>query len=69
MIDLPPGQLTVGELLLYGAPGEGAQYEYYCSIPGHRAAGMEGIITVVLDLETSQANGGAAANDPNMMAG
>jgi hypothetical protein len=61
-IDLPPGQLTTGSLLLYGAAA-GQQYIYYCTIPGHREAGMEGIITVFLDEETARENGGAAANE------
>jgi plastocyanin len=49
--------LTVDELDLeiYAAPGESVTetvtlaagtYEMYCSIPGHRASGMEGTLTV-----------------------
>lgn len=39
---IAPG--ATGELVLEGlSPGE---YEYYCSIPGHRDAGMEGRILV-----------------------
>jgi len=30
------------DLLLFG----GAEYVFYCSIPGHRAAGMEGVLVV-----------------------
>lgn len=48
-IDLPAGEETTGSLLLYGAPGDGAEYTYYCDIPGHRTAGMEGTITVFLE--------------------
>lgn len=54
-IDLPPGQETTGTLLLYGAPGDGVEYRYYCDIPGHRSAGMEGTITVYLE-ETDESS-------------
>jgi plastocyanin len=30
----------------FSASFEGGEYEYYCSVPGHRAAGMEGKLTV-----------------------
>lgn len=64
-IDLPPQEVTTGSLLLYGAAG-GQQYVYYCDIPGHRAAGMEGVITVFLDEETAREQGGADANADQM---
>lgn len=64
-IDLPAQQETTGSLLLYGA-ADGAQYVYYCDIPGHREAGMEGIITVFLDEETAQEMGGADAAEEMM---
>ena len=67
-IDLPPEQVTTDSLLLYGAAA-GAQYVFYCDIPGHRAAGMEGVLTVFLDEETAIAEGGAAANADEEMAG
>ncbi len=40
------GETNTGELLLFGLPGDGAEYTYYCDIPGHRAAGMEGTLFV-----------------------
>lgn len=39
------GEENVGDLLLFGQPG-GLEYTYYCDIPGHRAAGMEGTLVV-----------------------
>ncbi len=42
------GDTTVGDLLLFGQPG-GTQYTYYCDIPGHREAGMEGTLMVYAD--------------------
>lgn len=56
------------ELILEAAGGETAEatvsfdagdYTYYCSIPGHREAGMEGTLTVSEDVEVS--GGGAEA--------
>ena len=39
--DIPGGE--TGEVTINAEPGE---YEYYCSIPGHRDAGMFGTLTV-----------------------
>jgi nitrite reductase (NO-forming) len=47
------GETTVGELLLFGQPG-GLEYVYYCDIPGHREAGMEGTLLVYATVEEAQ---------------
>ena len=60
-IELPAGETTTGSLLLYGAAA-GQVYTYYCDVPGHQAAGMEGRITVYLDEETAREAGGADAS-------
>lgn len=39
------GETNTGDLLLFGQPG-GFEYVYYCDIPGHREAGMEGTLIV-----------------------
>jgi hypothetical protein len=49
------GEETTGEILLFGAP-DGQTYTYYCSIPGHRANGMEGELIVYLTPEDAEAN-------------
>jgi uncharacterized cupredoxin-like copper-binding protein len=41
VVDVKGGKTSTGTLRL-AKPGT---YEFYCSIPGHRAAGMEGTIT------------------------
>ena len=52
-VEAPPGEEAVGDLLLFG----GTEYVYYCDIPGHRAQGMEGMLTVYLDEEAARAEG------------
>jgi uncharacterized cupredoxin-like copper-binding protein len=42
-IDVPSGEQ--GSLSL-DMPDEAGEYEFYCAIPGHREAGMEGVLTV-----------------------
>ena len=59
-IEFPAGETTTDSLLLYGAPG-GTTYTYYCDIPGHRAAGMEGQLSVFLTEEEALEEGGADA--------
>ncbi len=44
------GEENTGELLLFGQPG-GLEYTYYCDIPGHRSAGMEGTLFVYATAE------------------
>lgn len=52
-------QTTVsGEILLFG-PGT---YTYYCSVPGHRAAGMEGTLEV-LGPNEAPADAGSGADE------
>ena len=41
MVDVEGGKTATGSFRL-AKPGK---YTFYCSIPGHRAAGMEGTIT------------------------
>lgn len=41
------GMLAGGETATVAIPADAAgEYVYYCSVPGHRAAGMEGVLTV-----------------------
>lgn len=47
------GETETGELLLFGQPG-GLEYVYYCDIPGHRSAGMEGTLIVYATAEEAQ---------------
>ena len=44
-VSAAPGETNTGELLLFGQP-DGIEYVYYCDIPGHRSAGMEGKLIV-----------------------
>lgn len=52
-VDLPQGQTIEWQVPADLAPGT---YTFYCEIPGHRAAGMEGTLTIV---PAEQAGGGA----------
>lgn len=45
LVEAAGGEQQTGTLALFGAPG-GQTYTYYCDIPGHRSAGMEGEIIV-----------------------
>lgn len=57
-----PGESDAGRVFF----PEAGDYVFYCSIPGHRAAGMEGVITVsgdtkaLADAEAEVAGGGAS---------
>jgi plastocyanin len=44
--------------------GEAGDYVFYCTIPGHREAGMEGIVTVTGDTTTVDAAEAAATANP-----
>lgn len=52
-VSAAPGETNTGELLLFGQPG-GLEYIYYCDIPGHRPAGMEGKLIVYGSAEEAQ---------------
>ncbi|MET0627280.1 MAG: plastocyanin/azurin family copper-binding protein, partial [Acidimicrobiia bacterium] len=41
IVTVKPGKAATGKLVL-PKPGK---YQFYCSLPGHRAAGMRGTIT------------------------
>lgn len=45
LVEALGGEEVTGDLLLFGQPG-GLEYTYYCDIPGHRSAGMEGTLLV-----------------------
>lgn len=56
--------ISAGETVLVRVPADlqpGATFTFYCSVPGHRAAGMEGTITIVAATGQSQppSEGGA----------
>jgi hypothetical protein len=53
--------ISSGEIRLVLIPGDaqpGQSFTFYCSIPGHRAAGMEGTITIVPGTDSPPALGG-----------
>lgn len=50
LVEAAGGETGEGELLLFGQPG-GLAYTYYCDVPGHRSAGMEGTLFVYADAE------------------
>lgn len=52
-VSAPGGEANTDELLLFGQPG-GQSYVYYCDIPGHRAAGMEGELIVYATAEEAR---------------
>lgn len=43
---LPPGETAEGELELFAG-----EYVFYCSVPGHRAQGMEGVLEIPAEPE------------------
>jgi plastocyanin len=51
---------TTASRAFFGDPGD---YDFYCTVPGHREAGMEGVVTIEGDpitLEAAEAAGGTA---------
>lgn len=59
------GEKDIGRIFL-GEPGE---YTFFCAIPGHRAGGMQGVVTVTgpsmtLEQAVAAAGGGAAPEPP-----
>lgn len=65
--------VSAGEVKLIQTPASvevGQQFTFYCSVPGHRAGGMEGTITVVAagaSIDASGSPGGAQRRDePNL---
>ena len=55
---------TNSSRIFFGEPGE---YTYFCAIPGHRAGGMSGTITVTgppMTLEQAEAAAGGGAAPP-----
>lgn len=61
--DDAPVEMPVGESVEWQVPDDLApgEYTFYCSIPGHRAAGMEGSITILPPLDTAPEAGSPAA--------
>ena len=41
LVEAQPGETATGTITL-----EPGTYEFYCSLPGHREAGMEGVLEV-----------------------
>lgn len=54
IVEAAPGEVETGDVTL-----EAGDYVYYCSIPGHREAGMEGTLTA----EEGAASGGGGASE------
>lgn len=52
-VETGPSSTAEGVIELSG----GTTYTYYCDVPGHRAAGMEGQLTVYLYEESARADG------------
>lgn len=63
--DIETGPVTVEgqEAILQFRADEATAASYYCSIPGHRAAGMEGLI-LIGDAEVGGATGDSVVNNP-----
>ncbi len=61
--DDSPVDMPVGESVQWQVPDDlpPGGYTFYCSIPGHRAAGMEGTITILPAVETGPVAGSPGA--------
>jgi hypothetical protein len=59
-----PGNIVTGEFNVFAS-----EYVYYCTIPGHRSAGMEGVLTVYATPEEArEALGDVETMDPGTQA-
>lgn len=65
LVEADGGETGTDELLLFGLPG-GQEYVFYCDVPGHRAAGMEGTLIVYADAEEA-AEGPVGTAEPGGM--
>ncbi|MEJ7840015.1 MAG: plastocyanin/azurin family copper-binding protein, partial [Thermomicrobiales bacterium] len=57
--------ISAGETVLVRVPPEvipGTIFTFYCSVPGHRAAGMEGTITIIDTGPPPSSSGGPGSN-------
>jgi len=57
-VDLAPGANE--SVVINAPPGE---YEFYCNVPGHKEAGMHGILTVTEGYELPAATGGGSGGE------
>ncbi|MCO5221544.1 MAG: cupredoxin domain-containing protein [Thermomicrobiales bacterium] len=57
-VSLNPGESADIEI---NAPA--GEYEYYCSVPGHKDAGMVGTLTASTDVQPAESSGGEPAAD------
>lgn len=58
-VEAAAGSEETGTLNLFAG-----EYTYYCDVPGHRAAGMEGTLTVYPSEEEATPVGGSATDTP-----
>jgi plastocyanin len=65
-LKLDTGGATLTGTAFFGAPGE---YTFFCSIPGHEAAGMHGTVTVTGPTLTLQQALSQSGNPPNAVKG
>lgn len=56
IVEAQGGESGQGDVTL-----EAGEYTYYCNVPGHRAAGMEGTLTASADAESSGESGDSAS--------